>query len=53
MADQRLFRLRIELYAAAQTLQGDDAKEFWALLEEVVSLKEALTAPRVQPPEDA
>lgn len=44
MTDMRIFRLRIELYTAAQTLKGEDADVFWALLEEVLSTKEAMQA---------
>ena len=39
MIDQRILRLRLELYTAAQTLKGDDAKEFWALIAEIESLR--------------
>lgn len=40
--DPRLLRLRAELYAAAQTLHGEDAKEFWRLIEEINDLRTAL-----------
>lgn len=33
--DQRIIRLRVELYTAAQTLQGEDAEEFWRLINEL------------------
>ena len=39
MIDPRLFRLRLELFTAAQTLKGEDAEEFWRLLDEVLSIK--------------
>jgi hypothetical protein len=38
MDDPRLTRLRIELYTAAQTLKGEDAKEFWKLIDEILML---------------
>ena len=38
MTDQRLFRLRIELYTAAQTLTGEDADYFWQLINEIALL---------------
>ena len=38
--DQRLMLLRIQLYAAMQMLTGEDADEFWKLIDEIVSLKE-------------
>lgn len=37
--DQRLIRLRIELYAAAQSLTGEDAKYFWNLIDEINSIR--------------
>ena len=40
--DPRLFRLRIELYTAAQTLKGADADYFWRLIEEIQSIGAAL-----------
>ena len=39
MIDPRVFRLRLELFTAAQTLKGEDAEEFWRLLDEVLSIK--------------
>lgn len=36
--DPRLIRLRVELFSAAQLLTGEDAEEFWTLLEEVQSI---------------
>jgi len=39
MPDPRLIRLRLELYTAAQTLKGDDAKYFWTLIDEIYDLK--------------
>lgn len=39
MSDPTLLRLRVELYTAAQTLEGEDADEFWALLDEVLSIR--------------
>jgi hypothetical protein len=44
MSDFRLLHLRVALYTAAQTLKGADADEFWALLEEVLSIKEVMRA---------
>ena len=35
MSDPRLLRLRMELYAAAQTLRGEDANDFWDLITEI------------------
>lgn len=35
MTDPRIIRLRIELYAAAQTLKGDDLKAFTDLVREI------------------
>jgi len=40
--DPRLTRLRVELYSAAQMLKGEDAEEFWKLIDEVHDLKTAL-----------
>lgn len=40
--DQRLVRLRIELYFCAQQLKGDDAKEFWKLIDEIASMPKIL-----------
>jgi len=37
---EKLVLLRIELYSAAQTLKGKEAKEFWALLDEVQSIRD-------------
>ena len=34
--DPRLLRLRVELYTAAQMLEGEDLREFAALIREVV-----------------
>lgn len=36
--DQRLYRLRVELYTAAQTLKGDDLAYFTELIDEVAEL---------------
>ncbi len=47
MTDPRLFRLRVELYTAAQMLKGEDATYFWKLISEIVALR-----PRV-PPRDS
>lgn len=38
MTDPRILRLRIELYTAAQTLNGDDLKEFTDLIREIAML---------------
>lgn len=35
MTDPRILRLRIELFAAAQMLTGQDAADFWTLLGEM------------------
>ena len=43
--DPRLFRLRIELYTAAQSLEGEDAEAFWALIREIAEM-ELVTRPR-------
>lgn len=43
--DPRLFRLRIELYTAAQSLRGEDAEAFWTLIREVAAI-EIVTRPR-------
>ena len=48
MTDVRLLRLRAELYMAAQTLTGEDAEDFWALIDEIQSIR-AHMAP-VAPP---
>lgn len=37
--DIRILRLRIELSTAAQTLTGEDADEFWKLIDEVQAMK--------------
>ena len=39
MSDLRLLRLRAELYTAAQILEGEDAREFWGLLDEIQSIR--------------
>lgn len=33
--DPRLLRFRVELYAAAQTMSEESAREFWALIGEL------------------
>ena len=35
-----LLRFRVELFAAAQRLKGEELVHFWELLEEVLTLKE-------------
>lgn len=40
MTDPRLLVLRVQLYAAAQTLRGEDLAEFWDLIDEVLMIKE-------------
>lgn len=37
--DPRLIRLRMELFTAAQTLKGEDAKEFWQLINDVKEIE--------------
>lgn len=37
--DPRLIRLRVELFSAAQTLRGDDLREFWTLIDEVSAIR--------------
>lgn len=37
--DNRLIRLRVELFTAAQVLQGDDARAFWQLIHEIDLLR--------------
>ena len=44
--DPRLFRLRIELYTAAQSLRGEDAEAFWTLIREGAAIE---SAPRPRP----
>lgn len=37
----KLVLLRVQLYGAAQLLKGEEANEFWALLEEVQRIRDA------------
>lgn len=47
MTDPRLIHLRMELYAAAQTLKGEDLEEFWKLIDEIVSIRPSIEKPPV------
>ena len=55
MTDPRLLRLRVELYTAAQSLTGEDAAEFWRLIDEIATtgrlqkLTESLAPPAPTP----
>lgn len=40
--DSRLVRLRIELFTTAQTLKGEDAIEFWRLIDDLIKVKASL-----------
>lgn len=40
--DERLIRLRVELFTAAQSLTGEDAEAFWTLIDEVASIKRVI-----------
>lgn len=37
--DERLLRLRVELYTAAQSVVGEEAEEFWKLIDEIKSIE--------------
>ena len=37
--DMRLMRLRLELFTAAQSLEGESLKEFWALIDDVAAVR--------------
>ena len=39
--DPRLLRLRVELYYCAQALKGEDATEFWKLMDEIQLIRRA------------
>lgn len=50
--DQRLIRLRVELYGAAQILKGDDLKEFTALIREIAAILNVIPIEQAVQPED-
>lgn len=39
MSAQQMMMLRIQLYGAAQTCEGDELREFWTLLDEVEKIR--------------
>jgi len=38
--EEKLALLRINLYAAAQALKGEEADQFWQLIDEIVVLRD-------------
>ena len=44
MMDKRLFRLRIELWTAAQVLKGEDLDAFWSMIRELAESEEGMRA---------
>lgn len=45
MSDPRLIRMRVELYAAAQMLKGEDLAEFTKLIREIAEFLEIAISP--------
>ena len=39
--EEKLMLLRMQLYVAAQVLKGEDAEKFWALIDEIVTIRPA------------